>query len=75
MRIRFQEIKVRGVRHWTDNGKHRQETKVFMQTVNPFNKNAEGVPKAAEEIVVELKAERDAWLESSRPAASGKGEE
>jgi len=65
--IRFQEIKIRGVRRWTENGKRKQETKVFMQTVNPFNKDAYGVPKTPEQIVAELRQERDAWLSEVKP--------
>ena len=60
--IRFQEVKIRAVRRWTENGKRKQETKVFMQTVNPFNKNAAGFVKTSSEIVEELRAERDAWM-------------
>lgn len=60
--IRFQEIKIKGVRRWTENGKRRQETMVFSQTVNPFNKNADGFPKTASEIRAELQVERDRWI-------------
>jgi len=60
--IRFQEVRLKAVRRWKENGKQRQETKVFMQTINPFNKNAAGEIKQLDEIMVELKAERDAWL-------------
>lgn len=33
----------------------------FYQTISPFNKNAAGDMKTADEIVVELKAEMAAW--------------
>lgn len=62
MRIRFRAVKIRGVRRWMEGGKRRQETKVFFKTISPFNTNAAGVPKAADEIVAELRAEREAWL-------------
>jgi hypothetical protein len=63
MRVVFNEVKVKGTRRWTDaNGKRRQETKAFMQTVNPFNKNADGSVKTYEQIKRELTAERDFWL-------------
>lgn len=62
MHITFQQIKVCGVRRWTENGKRRQETKVFMQTINPFNKNADGLVKTSAEIIDELRIERDKWL-------------
>lgn len=35
--------------------------KRFEQTLNPFNKNAAGVVKTQEEIVIELLEEIDAW--------------
>jgi hypothetical protein len=60
--IRFREIKLRGVRRWTENGKRKQETKVFMQTVNPFNKGVDGFIKTREQIMDELRAERSKWL-------------
>jgi hypothetical protein len=34
----------------------------FWQTINPWNKNAEGQPKTYDEIRVDLRAERDAWV-------------
>lgn len=63
-RIRFQELKIKGVRRWKDpeTGKPRQQTRTFMQTINPFNKTASGRVKTSEDIMPELKAERDAWL-------------
>ncbi len=62
----FDEIAVKGVRRWTDaDGKKRQETRKFFQTVNPFNKNADGSLKARDQILVEIKAERDAWLRNA----------
>jgi len=65
--IRFEEVKVKGVRRWTDSdGKKRQETKTFSQTINPFNKNACGLPKTCSEIVEEITAERDAWMAANR---------
>lgn len=62
--VRFQEIKLHGIRRWKDaDGKRRQETKVFSQTLNPFNKNAAGIPKSSSEIWDELRAEAKAWKE------------
>lgn len=65
--IRFQEVKIRGVRRWTENGKRKQETKVFMQTLNPFNKDADGIPKSSQQILDELRAEREKWLSEAEP--------
>jgi hypothetical protein len=62
MRITFEEVKVKGTRRWTENGKPRQLTRTFMQTVNPFNKHPNGRQKSRDEIVTEVRAERDAWL-------------
>lgn len=33
-----------------------------MQTINPFNKNANGTHKTRDEIMVEINKERDEWL-------------
>lgn len=66
VRVKFEEIRIRGMRRWKDeNGRARQETKVFMQTLNPFNTNEDGSLKGREQIMVELRAERKAWLEAS----------
>lgn len=63
---RFQEVSLRGTRHWKDAaGKRHQETRRFFQTVNPFNKNADGTEKTRPQILDELRAERDAWLAAS----------
>lgn len=64
MRITFDEIKVTAKRVWTENGKRRQQTKTFMQTVNPFNKNADGTRKTREQIYAELMNQRKEWLSS-----------
>jgi hypothetical protein len=63
-RLVFDEVSVKGVKRWKDpvTGKSRQETRKFLQTVNPFNKNAKGVPKSRDEIMAEIKKERDEWL-------------
>jgi len=60
--LRFEEVKVTGRRYWKENGRKRQETKVFFQTLNPFNKNTEGFPKSRQQIMAELTAERAAWM-------------
>ena len=64
MRITFQEIRVKAVRRWKDpqTGKPRQQTKVSMQTINPFNKLPDGTVKDRETIMAELIAERADWL-------------
>lgn len=63
MKIVFNEVSVKGVRRWTDeSGKKRQETRKFFQTINPFNKNADGTVKTKEEILIEITKQRDLWL-------------
>lgn len=62
MRIEFEEVKLKATRHWTENGKRRQETKTFSQTINPFNKNADGQVKSRFEIMQELEEQRYQWL-------------
>ncbi len=36
--------------------------KKFYQTLSPFNRNAGGSVKNRQEIILEISAERDAWL-------------
>lgn len=68
MRYQFEEVSLKVVRRWTDaEGKKRQQTKKFLQTINPFNKNADGSLKTRSQIMVELNAERDAWMQEPRP--------
>lgn len=63
MRINFDEVSIKATKTWTDaDGKRRQKTRKFYQTINPFNKNAAGLPKSRVEIRAEILAERDAWL-------------
>jgi len=65
---RFEEVKIKATRHWKDTaGRWRQETRTFMQTLNPFNKNAAGLVKNRIEIERELLAERQKWLDEPVP--------
>ena len=66
MRYQFQKIELKAKRVWREGGKKRQETKVFMQTINPFNKNADGTVKTGVQILEELHVERRAWLDSAK---------
>jgi hypothetical protein len=61
--VRFERVRIKAVRRWKENGKSRQETKVFEQTINPFNRDSAGIPKSRAAIVSELQAERDQWLQ------------
>ncbi|RQO83533.1 hypothetical protein [Acidovorax sp. FJL06] len=64
----FNEVAIKATHRWKDSesGKNRQETRKFFQTINPFNKNAAGEIKSCDEIMVEIRAERDAWLAAQR---------
>jgi hypothetical protein len=62
MRTTFELISVKGTKRYRINGKRRQETRVFEQTINPWNADGSGRPKHREQILAELRAERDAWL-------------
>lgn len=63
-RLQFQQVSIKGVRKFKDpvTGKPRQQTRTFMQTVNPFNRDENGVVKSSVHIMRELEAERKAWL-------------
>lgn len=43
-------------------GKNAQRRKKFFQTINPFNKNTDGITKTREDILVELHKRRADWL-------------
>jgi hypothetical protein len=63
-RVHFPEVSVKRTFRWKDpvTGKPRQETKVFSQTINPFNRNAAGRIKMRGEITAELEREAYLWL-------------
>ena len=66
MRVNFNEVWIKATKRWTDeNGKKRQKTKKFYQTLNPFNRDADGNPKSREQIMSEIMAERAEWLASN----------
>lgn len=60
---RFQPVQRRAVKNLPcpDCGKKVKRQTTFEQTINPFNKNAEGEPKSWQEIQAELKVQADAW--------------
>src|SRR5882724_7706289 len=63
MKITFDVVRVRATRVWRDDdGRRRQQTREFMQTVNPFNRDDDGNVKTRQQILVEVNAERAAWL-------------
>ena len=67
----FEKVQVKGKRVWKDeDGKRRQETKVFYQTINPFNINKSGIVKSREEILQEITEQRDKWVAMHRHLAN-----
>ena len=72
MRFTFEEVSLKATYRWADeDGKRRQKTKRFMQTLNPFNKNADGTLKTRSQIMAELSAQRDSWLRDCNQEATG----
>jgi len=43
-------------------GKRAERKSKFWQTMSPFNKNGNGIPKSSDEILAELRIERGIWL-------------
>lgn len=63
-RYTFEEIATTRRKTWVEDGKKRQKTRKFRQTVNPFNKTKDGEPKSRDQIFKEVHAEADAWVNS-----------
>lgn len=64
-RYTFDEVSVKRTKRYTDeDGKKRQKTRKFSQTLNPFNKNKDGSIKTYDQIMKEITKEADAWMES-----------
>lgn len=62
---KYPEVSIKGVKRWTDSeGKKRQATKKFWQTLSPFNTKPDGTRKTEGEIRAELIKEREEWLKS-----------
>lgn len=53
----FESVTFKSTR--TRDGKRQQKT--FTQTLNPFNKAADGTPKTREQILAELREEAYQW--------------
>lgn len=68
MIIHFQEVAIKATRKWTDDdGKKRQKTRKFSQTLNPYNRNIDGSVKTRDEILKELLCQRDEWMREVKP--------
>lgn len=69
--VRFQEVSLRGTYRWKDaDGKRRQETKKFFQTINPFNLDEFGCQKGPGQIRIELMLQRNEWLAEKKRVQS-----
>lgn len=63
----FEEISIKRTKRWVDeNGKRRQETRKFWQTISPFNKNKKGQIKTVREIQIENNEEAQKWMEQNK---------
>ena len=61
-RIRFEVVKYPAKRYLKCLcGKQLKRTKIFEQTINPYNKNKDGVVKTRNEIWQELRIEAEKW--------------
>lgn len=63
MKVNFDIVSIKAIYRWKEDGKKRQQTRTFWQSVNPFNKNANGTVKTREQIMNELIEERRQWQE------------
>jgi hypothetical protein len=62
-RVKFAEVSLKATFRWrTADGKARQRTKKFWQTLNPFNIGKNGEPKNRYEIMDELQVQKRLWL-------------
>lgn len=63
MRITFDEVAIRETVCWRDpkTGRRRTRTKKFFQTVNPFNRHTDGLPKSREQIRIEITRDARLW--------------
>jgi hypothetical protein len=59
----YERVETRGYKRGpcTICGKHAERSMTFGQTLNPFNKNADGEVKIRAEIMCEITAQRNAW--------------
>jgi hypothetical protein len=65
MRIAFNEVHIFATRRGKCAvcGKSCQRRRKFWQTLNPFNRNADGFPKDRDEIMQELRQQAKDWQE------------
>ncbi len=61
MKITFQVLKVRAKKKQKIGGKWVTRSKTFEQTVNPWNKNADGTIKTPREVLTAVEQEAREW--------------
>jgi len=62
----FEGCSLRARKRWKDdNGKWKQHTEVFSQTINPFNKDDLGFVKTRTVIFKELREEREKFIKNN----------
>ena len=63
-RFKFEEVSIKRTFRWKDptTGKVRQETKKFLQTINPYNTSADGTLKTRGQIRAELEQQARLWM-------------
>ena len=58
----FDSIKLKSIKAGVCKcGKKLKRSKTFEQTINPYNRNSQGLPKNSVEINIELKQEAENW--------------
>lgn len=43
-------------------GKHIRRQRTFERTINPWNRNSDGLPKSYSEVLADVDADRAAWM-------------
>ena len=66
MRITFDEVNLYGEKtvKCAVCGKRIKRRRKFYQTLNPWNKGPDGLPKTRDDILTDLRQGRDAWLQA-----------
>lgn len=58
MRHVFPEVRMKAFRYEVGaDGKKRLRQKTIVHTINPFNRNAAGIPKSRDEVIADVRAE------------------
>lgn len=66
MKVKFQEVSLRATKSGKCRcGKYLRRSKTFTNTINPFNKNNDGLPKSYNEVYADVERLVEDW--QSRP--------